>query len=437
MNVGLIALLLFGLLILFLAIGVPVAYVMGGISIIFAFIFWDGLSSIDAFTLGTFGKVTGFTLSAIPLYVFMAAILQHSDLAEDMYEAVYRWLGGLRGGLAVGTTVISAIFAAMVGIATVATATLGLTARPSMLKRGYDDKLTSGAIMAGGALGILIPPSVLMIIYATESNVSAGAMFMGGLIPGIIAAILFISYVLFLSWKYPEKGPALSKEERFSFKEKIESLKGVILPILVIIVVLGSIYLGIATPTEAAAVGVVGALISSAVKRKLTFSNLRKMFMMTVRLNALVFWILIGAVAYSRIVTVTGVGGWFASFVTSFDVSSWVMILSMQAVIFLLGMFIDPAGIVFITGPLFLPVILQLGYDPVWYGVIFIINMCMAYLTPPFGFNLFVMRGVATDLDIKTIYSAVWPFVGLYAVVIILTIIFPQLILWLPSIMIQ
>lgn len=436
MDAGIIAVLLFGSLLLFLGLGVPIAFTMGGISIIFAFIFWDGFSSINAFSLGTFGKITEFTLSAVPLYIMMAAILMYSNLAEDMYDAVYRWLGGLRGGLAAGTTIISSIFAAMVGIATVATATLGLTARPSMLKRGYNDKLTVGVIVAGGALGILIPPSVLMIIYATESNVSAGAMFMGGVIPGLIAMCLFIAYVLIVCWKKPEMGPALGKDERFTWSEKFNALRGVILPILVIIVVLGSIYMGMATPTEAASVGVVGALISAAVKRRLTFENIKNIFLMTVRLNALVFWIIIGAVAYSRIVSVTGVGNWFASFVTGFDVAPWITILAMQAVIFVLGMFIDPAGIVFITGPLFLPVILQLGYDPVWYGVVFIINMCMAYLTPPFGFNLFIMRGVATDLDLKTIYTSVWPFVGLYAIVILLCVLIPQLILWLPSFMV-
>ncbi|WP_085993056.1 TRAP transporter large permease [Oceanobacillus senegalensis] len=433
MEVGVIALLLFGSLLFLLGIGIPIAFGLGSISLVFGFIFWGGLPSIDAFSLGTFAKAIEFTLSAVPLFILMAAILQYSEIAEDMYEVVFRWLGGIRGGLVAGTTIISSIFAAMVGIASVATATLGLTARPSMLQRGYDDKLTMGAIIAGGALGILIPPSIIMIIYASEAGASAGALFMGGILPGIVAAIIFMGYALIKCWIQPDLGPALSKEERFTWAEKISSLKGVLLPIFVIILVLGSIYTGAATPTEAAGIGVVGSLISAAVKRKLNLESLKKIFSMTVRINAMVFWILFGAVAYSRIVTVTGVGEWFANLVTSFEVNRWITLIGMLLVFFFLGMFIDPAGIILMTGPLFLPVILQLGFDPVWFGVIFVILMCMAYMTPPFGFNLFVMRGIAKDVNIGKIYASVWPFVGLYVVIVVICMIFPELVLWLPE----
>lgn len=432
-----VALIMFGGLLLFLGLGVPIAFAMGGLSLIVGFIYWGGLPSVDAFVLGSFGKVTEFTLTAVPLYIFMAAILQYSDLADDLYEAVYRWFGGVRGGLAVGTTFISSIFAAMVGIATVATATLGMTARPSMIKRGYDEKMTLGVIIAGGALGILIPPSIIMIIYASEANVSAGAMFMGGILPGVLAALIFVSYVLIRCFLKPEMGPALGKDERFTWREKFASLKSIILPLFVIVLVLGSIYLGIATPTEAAAFGVVGALISAAIKKKLTLDNFKRMIEMSVRINGMVFWILIGAVAYSRIVTVTGVGEWFASLITSMDVNRWVILIGMQVIFFILGMLLDPAGIILMTGPLFLPVVQQLGFDPVWYGVMFVINMCMAYMTPPFGFNLFVMRGVAPEVPMGTIYLSVWPFVGLYILVLALVMIFPQLVLWLPSLMLK
>lgn len=437
MDPSIIALLLFGSLLVLLGLGVPVAFGMGGISLLFGLLFWGGLSSVDAFLLGAYGKSIEFVLSAVPLYVLMAGILQYSDLADDLYEVVYRWFGGLKGGLAAGTTIISSVFAAMVGIATVATATLGLTARPSMLKRGYDDKLILGTIIAGGALGILIPPSIIMIIYSSEAGVSAGAMFMGGILPGILAAIIFIGYTLLRSMLNPEIGPALDKDDRYTWKEKFDSLKGVILPILVIILVLGSIYLGVATPTEAASFGVVGAAVSAGIKRKLTFRNIGNIFKMSVRINAMVFWILISAVAYSRIVSITGVGSWFADFVTGFDTNRWITLIAMQLVFFLLGMFIDPAAIILMTGPLFLPVVTELGFDPVWYGVLFIINMCMAYMTPPFGFNLFVMRGVATDIDMGKIYTSVWPFVGLYALVLLIVMLFPQLALWLPNIMVE
>lgn len=435
MSAGIIALLLFSSLLLLMGLGVPVAFGLSGVSLIFGFIFWGGAPSIDAFSLGTYSKSVEFTLSAIPMFILMAAILRYSNIAEDLFEVVYKWLGGVRGGLVAGTTVISSIFAAMVGIATVATATLGITARPVMLQKGYDDKLVMGTIIAGGALGILIPPSVLMIIYASEAQVSAGAMFMGGILPGIVAAIIFMSYALIICGIFPNKGPAISREDRFTWKEKFLSLKSVFLPLAVILIVLGAIYGGVATPSEAAAIGVAGTLLSAALKRKLTWRNIKEIFKMTVQLNAMVMWIVIGAVAYSRIVSVTGVGAWFADLVTGFEVNRWVIMFLMQVVFFILGMFIDPAAIILITGPLFLPVVAELGFDPVWYGVVFVINMCMAYMTPPFGFNLFVMRGVAKDVPIGKIYASVWPFVGLYTVVLILTMIFPQLVTWLPSMM--
>lgn len=426
-------LIVLGSFLLFLFLGIPVAFAMGGISLVLGYLFWGGPASIEGFLLGSYGKVIEFSLTALPLYIFMAGILRYSDLADDLYEAVYRWFGGIKGGLAAGTTLISTMFAAMVGIATVATATLGVTARPSMIKRGYDSKLVSGVLLAGGTLGILIPPSVLMIVFATEANVSAGQLFFAGFVPGGIAALLFMLYALIRCYINPNLGPAVPKEERFTLKEKLESLRGVILPASVMLIVLVTIFTGLATPTEAGAVGVVGSLIAAAVKRKLTWDNLKKMLAMTVKLNGMIFWIIIGAVAYSRIVSVTGVGEGLASLITDLEINRWVVLVIMQIILFILGMFIDPTGILLITSPLFLPVILELDFNPIWYGVLFIINMCMAYMTPPFGFSLFVLKGVAPEINMRELYVSVIPFVLIYIVVIILIMLFPQLALWLPE----
>ncbi|QQK80307.1 TRAP transporter large permease subunit [Salicibibacter cibi] len=433
MDGGVIALILFGSLLLCIGLGIPVAFSLGGLSLIFGFFFWDGISSVDGFVLGSYGKVTEFTLSALPLYIFMAAILRYSDLAEDMYEAIYRWLGGLRGGLAAGTNVISAIFGSMTGIATVATATLGVTARPSMLNRGYDSKIISGTIVAGGSLGVLIPPSIIMILYASEAGVSTAQVFFAGIGPGILAVVVFITYVLILCYFKPEMGPAISRQEKFTLAEKLQSLKGVLLPVSIIILVLGSIYAGIATPTEAASVGVIGAAISAGIKKKMIWHNIRQMLMMTVRINGMVFWLLIGATAYAKIVTVSGVGEWFAGTITGLEVNRWVILIGMLLIFFFLGMFIDPAGILLMTAPLFLPVVTELGFDPIWFGVLFVLNMCMAYMTPPFGFNLFILRGVAPDISIRELYLSVWPFVGLYILVLVIVMLFPDIALWLPE----
>ncbi|KJS73501.1 MAG: hypothetical protein JL56_10320 [Desulfotomaculum sp. BICA1-6] len=436
MEPSLLALILIGALLIVMALGLPVAFTLGGLSLAIGFFVWGGTGGFYAVALGALGKATSFTLTAIPLFLMMAAVLRFSGMADDMYEMINRWMGKIKGGLALGTVIISAIFAAMVGISTVATATLGLTAMPAMLKRGYNKKLVAGAICAGGALGIIIPPSVIMIIYAAEAEVSAGQMFFGGVVPGLIMCALFLVYIAILCIKYPAYGPPV--EENFTLPQKMESLKAVTLPMFIILLVLGVIYTGIATPTEAAAIGLVGSLMCAAIKRKLDQGNLKNMMAMGVGVNAMVFWIILGAVAYSRLVTMTGVGEWFSELVTGMDVNRWVILLGMQAIFFVMGMFLDPAGIILITGPFFLPVVSALGFDPLWYGVLFVINMCMAYITPPFGFNLFVIRAVApTGISIGEVYTAIWPFVFIMALTLLIVALVPQTVTWLPSLLIK
>ena len=438
MEMWLLAIILLGALLVFLVLGLPVAFTLGGLSLIIGYFVWGGASAFYSVALGSLGKMAEFTLIAVPLFLLMAAALQFSGLAEDMYEMIYRWMGGLKGGLAIGTVIISAIFAAMVGIATVATATLGLTALPSMLKRGYDKRMICGAICAGGALGVLIPPSILMIIYASETDVSAGQMFFAGIVPGILLAVLYILYIAVRCAMNPSMGPAVPTDDRYSWAEKIASLKSVILPLMLIVIVLGVIYLGIATPTEAAAIGAVGAIFCAGVRKRLNLANIKKILNMTVSINAMVFWIILGAVAYARLVTVSGVGEWFSIAITGLPVNRWVIMILMQAVFFILGMVLDPAGILYITAPFFIPTIKALGFDPLWYGILWIINMNMAYLTPPFGFALFVLQGVAPpEVTTEDIYVGIWPYVGLMIVGLILCMLYPSLATWLPGMMIK
>ncbi len=438
MEMWMLAIILLASMLILLALGLPVAFTLGGLSLVIGYFVWGGDAGFYAVALGTLGKVAEFTLIAVPLFLFMAAVLQFSGLADAMYEMIYRWMGRVKGGLAIGTVIISTIFAAMVGIATVATATLGLTAYPSMLKRGYDKRLVAGAICAGGALGVLIPPSVLMIIYASETDVSAGQMFFGGVLPGLVLAIIYIVYIAVRCALNPAAGPPIPPEERFSWAEKVQSLKAVSLPILLILLVLGVIYLGVATPTEAAGVGCIGALACAAVRRQINIENIKKIFHMSVSTNAMVFWIIIGAVAYSRLVTVSGVGEWFSTWITGLEINRWVVLILMQAVFFVLGMMLDPAGILYITAPFFIPTIKALGFDPLWYGILWIINMNIAYLTPPFGFSLFVLKGVAPpEVTTKDIYIGIWPFVCLQFIGLALCILFPELVTWLPGKMIK
>ena len=438
MEMWQLAIILLGALLVFLVLGLPVAFTLGGLSLIIGYFVWGGASAFYAVALGTLGKVAEFTLIAVPLFLLMAAALQFSGLAEDMYEMIYRWMGGLKGGLAIGTVVISAIFAAMVGIATVATATLGLTALPSMLKRGYDKRMICGAICAGGALGVLIPPSILMIIYASETDVSAGQMFFAGIVPGILLAVLYIIYIAVRCAMNPSMGPAVPPDDRYSWAEKIASLKSVIMPLMLIAIVLGVIYQGIATPTEAAAVGAVGAIFCAGVRKQLNFANIKKILHMTVSINTMVFWIILAAVAYARLVTVSGVGEWFSGSITDLPVNRWIILILMQVIFFFLGMVLDPAGILYITAPFFIPTVKALGFDPLWYGILWIINMNMAYLTPPFGFSLFVLQGVAPpEVTTEDIYVGIWPYVGLMIIGLILVMFYPSLATWLPGLMIK
>ncbi|QQK80315.1 TRAP transporter large permease subunit [Salicibibacter cibi] len=435
MELWMIAIILFGSLLFFLFLGIPVSFALGGISIILGMIYWGGLPSLDGFVLGSYENVTQAILTAVPLYIFMAAVLMYSGLAEDLYEVIYRWFGGIRGGLAAGTSVIAAIFSSMVGVISASTAALGMVSRPSMLKRGYDDKLTLGVIMAGGTLGLLIPPSIVMIIYSSESGESAAALFMAGIVPGLFAAAIFIVYSLVLCFIKPEKGPKIDIEERFTWGEKLRSLRGVILPLVVIAIVLGSIYLGIATPTEAGAVGGVGALFAAGTKKQLNVENMKSIFLMTARLTGMVFWILIGAAAYARIVAVTGVGDGLAAMIAESDYNRWIVLILILVLFLIFGMFMDSVAVLLITAPFFLPLLTALDFDLIWFGVLFIITVCIGSLTPPVGLSLFIMKGVAPDISIGKIYSAVWPFVFLLVLMIVIVLIFPEVAMWLPSMM--
>jgi len=428
--------LFFGSLLILLAAGFPVAFSLGSLASVFAYWLWGGSSGLFTIVSTSYTKLTDFIIIAIPLFIFMAAMLQHTGIADDLYELIYRFMGPVRGGLAMGTVIICAVFAAMAGISTVATAAMGVIALPSMLNRSYDKRLAVGSICAGGALGILIPPSVIMILYGVEAGVSIGKLFMGGVLPGILLASFFIAYIAVRSWLQP--GIAPSTTEHFSLREKLKVLKGVILPFVLILTVLGAIYAGVCTPTEAAGIGAFGALVCAALRGRLTWSNLKQAFAMTVRLNAMVCWIMISAGAFSKMVAVSGLGDWICSSVTGIPVSKWIILVSMQLVFFVLGMFLDPAGIILITTPIFIPIISNLGFDPLWFGVLFTVNMEMAYLTPPFGFNLFVMRGVVPEgISMKDIYRSIIPFVAIQGFCLIFLILFPGIATWLPSRMVR
>ena len=382
--------------------------------------------------------MTTYSFVAIPLYIFMAVILQRSGVIEDLFTVMRMWFGPLRGGLAIGTVVICTLMAAMTGIVGAAVATMGILALPAMLNRKYDKRIALGCICAGGTLGILIPPSVITVVYAVTAGVSIGRMFMGGVGPGLLLAALFIIYIAVRCWLRPDLGPAPSKEERqeYSFIHKLLALRAVILPMILIIGVLGSIYAGIASPTEAAGVGCIGAILSAAIYRRLTWLNIKESVYSTAKTTAMILWITIGARCFISVFSAVGGDELIMNFVSDLAVNRWIILILIQFMLIFLGLFLDEIGIILLCVPIFLPIIKALSFDPIWFGILFLVNAQMDYITPPFGYTLFYLKGVAPKgVTMGDIYRSIIPFVLLQALGLALCIIFPQIVLWLPNIM--
>lgn len=433
MSIEMITLLFFSALLLFLVMGLPLTFVLGGVSVVFLYFTWgaDAFYMVSSQIWSTMGN---FTLVAIPLFVFMAMVLERTGVAKDLYRMMFLWWGGVRGGLAIGTLGICALFAAMCGISGAAVVAMGTIALPSMLERGYDKRMVLGCINTGGGWGILIPPSILMILYSLITGVSVGQMFAAGVLPGLLLMALTCAYIVIRCYFQPELAPALPKGERASWGEKMRALKAVILPILIVVMVLGSIIAGITTPTEAAAVGVLGALISAVVYRKLSWDMLRDAALRTFKLTGMIMWILFAAHAFSAAYQSMGAQQLVEGLITAIPGGPWGIIVGMMLIIFLLAMVLDPVGIMLITLPVFLPVVKSLGFDPVWFGILFVINMEIGYMTPPFGFNLFYLKGVVPpSISMKDIYVSVVPFVLVEMVGIALIMLFPAIATYLPE----
>ncbi|MFC1912789.1 TRAP transporter large permease subunit [Chloroflexota bacterium] len=424
---------LFGGMLIFLVLGLPVAFSMGGVALIAALIFWGPESLVIAAT-NTYGSMRMFVLIAMPLFIFMAAVLERSGVADNLYEAIRQWLGPLRGSLSMATVFACTVIAAMSGVTTAGIVTMGLIALPIMLKKGYDKSIAIGPIMAGGVLGILIPPSTSFIIYGVLTESSIGRLFAGGLIPGLMLSFLYVSYIGIRCYFQPHLGPSIPKEERISFKAKFVLSRGLILPVLLILGVLGSIFAGVASPTEAAAVGAFGAMACSVINRRFNWQMLKEASYRTCQINAMIMWILFGAFCFTAVFAASGSQKLIQDLILGLNVEPIYVILFMMVSYFILGCFVNEVTMVMITIPVYLPILVSLGFDPVWFGVLFIVNMQMAYLTPPFGFALFYMKGVAPPgVTMLDLYRSIIPFIPLQWTVLLLVMFFPQLALWLPN----
>lgn len=426
--------LMFGVMMLLMAAGVPLTFALGIAAMGFAVWLW-GVGGIEIMFHSAFGLANIFILVALPLFIFMGIVLERSGIGDSLFGMVHKVMGGVNGGLAMGTVLICAMIAAMVGVSGAATVSMAIIALPAMLKRGYDKRMITGTIQAGGALGFLIPPSVMMIMYAFLARVSAGKLFAAGLFPGLLLAVIYIIYIGIRCFFQPNLGPPIALGDRVNWRGKLISLKAVILPGSLIFLVLGLILLGVTSPTEASAVGAFGALICAAIYRNLTWQVLRESLMATTKVMGMLMWICITAVFFSKIYIGLGAQDLIQNLMATTALGPHSILILMLATYFILGMFLDDSAILFITIPLYVPLIVGLGFDPTWFGILFILSMQSAYLTPPFGYNLFYMRAVAPpEVTIIDIYRSVIPFVGLQIIGLILVVVFPQIAMWLPGI---
>jgi len=433
MSILSITILLFGSMLFFLALGLPVVFVLGGLATVFILLLW-GPQGLALVATKASGIMSNSVLLAVPLFILMAGILERSGVAEDMYNVMYRWTGALRGGLAAGTVGICTVIAAMSGVAATGTVTMGLIALPSMLKRKYDKRMAMGCIMAGGALGPLIPPSVHFIVYGSISGLSVGRLFLGGVFPGLLLSILFITYILVRCWLNPSLAPAIPLGEGGNWRQKFTALRGVILPLFLVMAVLGSIFLGLATPTEASAVGAFGSIVCAVVHRRLDWHLLRYAAVMTMKMSGMIMWILFAASLFAAVYQGLGAQKFAEDLLGMVPFGKWGMLIGFQVIFFILGCLMNTLSVLMITYPVFLPLIPILGFDPLWFAVLFMVNAEMGYLTPPFGTNLFYMKGIApSGTPIEEIYRAIIPFVALQAIALVLIILFPPICTWLPS----
>ena len=423
-----------------LFMGHPLAFVLGGLAVIFGYLGW-GPSCFYMFLNQTWGIMDNYILVCIPLFIFMAQLLDQSGVAEDLFDTMRHLFGPLRGGIAIAVVVVSTLFGACTGIIGASVVTMGLLSMPVMLRYGYSKRLASGAICAGGTLGILIPPSIMLVVMADQAALSLGKLFAGAIIPGLILSTLYISYILIRCWFKPQDGPALSMEERNAVSTKkltLMVIKSMLPPMILILGVLGSIFAGIATPTEASGVGATLAFLMTLAYGRFTWIGLKTAVVNTAKTTSMVIIILVGAACFAAVFMGSGGGDVVKDFILGIGFGKWGTYIIMMIIMFILGMFIDWIGIIMITFPVFLPIAAQLGFDKVWFVVTLAVMLQDSFLTPPFGYALFYLKGVAPP-EVKTIdiYWGAFPFWRLMEVGLIIVVIWPQTILWLASVLVK
>ena len=418
-----------------LMLGFPVAFTLLGPSLVFGLIGF-GCDFFNLLPLRIWGVITNFTLLAVPLFVFMGVTLERSGIAEDLLETMALVFGRMRGGLAVSVVIVGMLLGASTGIVGATVVTMGLLSLPTMLKRGYKPELATGTISASGTLGQIIPPSIVLVLLGDIIGVSVGDLFMGAVIPGMLLVGLYVLYIIVYAWIKPEDAPLISDEEWTRIKAQglwKRVAKALLPPLVLIVAVLGSIFAGIASPTEAAAVGASGALVLTIANKRLDLKMLRQVMASTTMLTSMVFIILVGAGAFGLVFRGLGGDHMIRSYIGHLAYGKWAILAIIMGLIFVIGFFLDFIEITFIHIPVLAPIMKGFGFDPLWFAVLFALNLQTSFMTPPFGFSLFYLKGVSPP-QIKTghIYKGIIPFVILQLVGLLLVVFFPELATWLP-----
>ena len=443
MSLEFMTLAMFGALILAITFGHPLAYTLAAVATLFGLI--DNGFNIPAlfemFANNTWGLMNNYTLVAIPLFILMAQLLDRSKVSDALFESLYVVLGGIKGGLGLAVVVVCTVFAATTGIIGASVVAMGLLATPALINKGYQKELTSGIICASGTLGILIPPSIMMVVYGGLTGMketSVGNLFAGAIFPGLVLAGLYFVYIVIRCNINPQLGPPISKEEASTYtaaQKWAMTLKSLVPPLALILAVMGTILAGVATPTEAAGLGALGALVLAFFNRKLNFTVLKEAAFATLRTTSMVMMLFIGGKFFSTVFLSMGGGDVVADLLIGSGMNRWLILFLMMSIVFIMGMFIDWAAILLITVPVFMPIAMELDFNPLWFSMLMCVNLQTSFLTPPFGYALFYFKGVAPDgYTMMHIYKGIIPFVLLQVVSIALLCFFPSLVTWLPGI---
>lgn len=437
MSIELTTVLMLATLIISILLDFPIAFSLSGVATIFGFIFL-GPAISKIFVLNLYGTFSNYVFIAVPLFIFMGLIIERSGIASRLYDSLFVLFGRLKGGLGVATLVTCTIFAAATGVVGASVVTVGLMALPAMMRYNYNKELATGSICAGGALGILIPPSILILVYAPTANISVGALLLGAFIPGFILSSLYIAYVLIRCNLNGDMGPAIAEEElvKYTMRDKIKMFSTSVLPVVgLVIAVLGSIFLGLAAPTEAAALGAFASVILALLYKELTWEKLKEAGVKTITISAMVYGVVIGAKFFTTIFMRLGCGNVVENVILGLPFGRWGILITMWVIIGIMGCFIDWVGIVMIVVPLFTPIAVELGFNPVWFALMNIIVLQTGFLTPPFAYTIFYLDGIAPpEIKLGNIYRGVVPFLLLILIGLVIFAIFPEILLWAPRI---